>query len=126
MVVANRLGVRPTPEAVINAMRVDPDAEERLREIDREMAQAEMADMQHAREAHKGHWLPPVLTLALISASAGATAALFVSEIPARNEPLIYTAFGALLGWTGTAIAYWIGSSRGSAEKQDTIAKAIQ
>ncbi len=123
--IARRLGVAATPRAIATAIASQPDAEEKLTEADLEMARIYTADVQDAREAHKGHWMPPVLTLMLGLMMAALGYMLFSHEIPATNRDMANIAFGSLLTAFGTAVSYWLGSSRGSAEKQQTIDRSI-
>lgn len=122
-VIADKLGVAATPAAVARQIEADPDAMARLAEVEADLAKAAMADTQDARQAHKGHWLPPALTLGLVAAVAALTAALFFLNIPAENRDMLNFALGNFFGWASAAIAYWIGSSRGSAEKQDILSR---
>lgn len=128
---ARRIGSgEDTPEAVMQALSSDPDAyaaadqyEVELAEQETERLKAQLADTQHARETHRGHWMPAVLTLALVLMFAALTGALFFFEIPAANQRAADIVLGAMLGAFGTAVAYWLGSSRGSAEKQEILAR---
>ena len=48
-------------------------------------------------------------------------ASLFLSAIPAENKELAYTIFGSLMTLAITVVNFHRGSSRGSADKQQTI-----
>lgn len=123
-VLADRLGVPATPGAIATALEADPDALARVAEVEAEVAIAAMQDQQNAREVYKGHWLPPVLTMTLVGMVAALTGALFFLEIPEANRDMVNFVLGNLFGWAGAAITFWIGSSRGSAEKQAEISRA--
>lgn len=125
-VIADKLGVKPTPAAIVAAVQADPDAAVKLAGIEAEVERARLEDVQHAREAHRGHWMPPTLTILLLFIMAGFCAALLFQEVPAANLRVVDTAFGAVLGAFSTAVAYWLGSSRGSADKQASIATAMR
>lgn len=132
--VAQTLGADADPEIVAQAIAGRDDALDLLGAAQAEIIAAEgerearlvdlyTRDVQHARETHRGHWMPAVLTLALVVMFAALTAALFFFEIPAANQRAADIVLGAMLGAFGTAIAYWLGSSRGSAEKQEILAR---
>ncbi len=124
--IARKLGVAATPHAVAQALASMPDAEEKITEADLELARIYTADMQDAREEHKGHWMPPLLTVMLALMMAALGYMLFSHEIPATNRDMANIAFGSLLAAFGTAVSYWLGSSRGSAEKQQTIDRSLR
>ena len=118
---AERLGVPATPIAVQRALEVDPEAAERIAEIEAQVSLAAIKDTQRAREAHKGHWMPAAMTCALIGIIAAVLGALFFVEIPAGNQRVADLVLGAVLGAFATGISYWLGSSRGSADKAETL-----
>ena len=77
-----------------------------------------LKDVQHAREQHKHSIMPSVIVIALTLMVAAMGAAMFYSAIPEENQTLANILFGAVLAKWADSIAYWVGSSRGSAEKQ--------
>lgn len=91
---------------------------EAMSRIELEEATARMSDTNNARVAHRGHWMPPVLTMALIVMVTGLVYMLMNNSLPDGNSEVLYLISGQIIGAFGTAIAYWLGSSRGSAEKQ--------
>ena len=130
--VASAFGAEATPDAVSRAVLADPEATVKLREIELkhaevlaslavQRAEMEIADAQQARVVHQGHWMPWVLTILLALMVASMGAGLFVLDTPAENREVVYLLAGQLLGAFATAIAYWLGSSRGSAEKQRAL-----
>jgi hypothetical protein len=118
---AQKLGVDSTPEAIEAALVNDPAAYAKLRDLDADLAQARMRDTQHAREIGKGHWMPAVLTVVLVAVWLSLVAMLVFVNIPPAQSDQVYFLVGTWSGFTGAAITYWLGSSRGSAEKQSTI-----
>ena len=131
-IVAGAFGAEAAPDQVAAAIATDPQAAVRLREIELKHAEvvtalatqqysAVLADVQHARAAHAGHWMPAALTISLAMMVAGLAAALITLQMPADNQEILYLIAGQLLGAFATAIAYWLGSSRGSAEKQKLL-----
>lgn len=120
---AAKLGVPATPHAVAQAIASSPEAEARIAEAELEMARVYTADVQDARKSHSESFMPAFLTVLLAIMLAAAGYALFKFEIPSANRDMANIAFGALLGAFSTGISYWLGSSRGSAVKQDMLDK---
>ncbi|AUR96619.1 TMhelix containing protein [Vibrio phage 1.228.O._10N.261.49.C1] len=79
--------------------------------------EAYLKDRQHAREQHKHSMMPSVIVVALTLMVAAMGCAMFISVIPAENSDLANILFGAVLAKWADSVAYWMGSSRGSAEK---------
>lgn len=90
-----------------------------------ELDLAYLKDIQHARESHREHWMPWVLTLTLAGMVALLVAGLFALPTPPENKEVVYLIAGQLIGAFGTAVAYWLGSSRGSAMKQQDINRVL-
>jgi hypothetical protein len=123
--VAAAFGTDATPAAVSAAIAADPNAAVKLQEAQLRHAEAIMAlvttDVQHARAAHQNSRMPAVLTLALFGLVVGLVAALMWIPTPASNAEVIYLITGQIIGAFATAIAYWLGSSRGSVDKQRAL-----
>lgn len=125
--VASVLGVEDTPSAVSAAL-ADPDAavklqalqvkhKERLSEIALETTRIELQDKHSARVAHKHSPMPAVICCALTVLVGLGAWLLFTVEIPSDNREIAYLLFGTLLAKWGDSIAYWVGTTRSSAEK---------
>ena len=134
--VAAAFGAKARPADVAAVIAGDPDAAVKLREIELRHAEviaslaaqqyeAQLLDVQQARTAHQSHWMPGFLTLMLAGMVASLGAALLTIEMPAENQEVLYLIAGQLLGAFATAIAYWLGSSRGSAEKQRALESRV-
>jgi hypothetical protein len=129
--VAAAFGVEGNPDSVASVVS-SPDAAVRLRELELRNAevlaslavqqiQAELNDVQNARTIHRDHWMPSALTIGLAAMVAGMVAALMLIDTPKSNESVIYLIAGQLIGAFATAVAYWLGSSRGSVNKQRAL-----
>ena len=127
--IAAAFSVDRSAQAVAEAVANDPEAAVKLREVELRHAEVlaelmtqrhlgEMADTQHARATHKDSLMPAILTVALFLMVVGLIAALMYQPTPESNSEVIYLVTGQIIGAFATAIAYWLGSSRGSAEKQ--------
>lgn len=137
--IANALGVENTPQAIEKEIKANPDAMIALRKLEGEQEielrrlalkasdialeahKAEMADTQDARKQHADHWMPSTLTIVLAVMVSGMFAALFAYEPPQAYDQVIIMIAGAVLGAFGTAVAYWLGSSKGSADKNKQL-----
>jgi hypothetical protein len=126
--ISSALGVDNDPEIVMQKLQADPDAllklkqlesDERkhLQEMQLETLRAELADVQSARESHKSHWMPSVITMMLTIMVCAMGALLVMYPIPAENKDMSVYLFGQITGTFTTAVAYWIGTSRSSHEK---------
>lgn len=126
--VASTLGTASNPAEVMKKLQTDPAAFIRVQELEQqereslrgyvlEMAKAEMADQQQAREVHKDHWMPALLTLILAAMVSGMTWGLFVFEIPPDAKDVIFFIVGQVFTAFLTAVAFWLGSSKSSNEK---------
>ena len=116
-------------DAAIEAMRADPalviQFRQRIAEIEADIEKAYLQDRQHARAAHRDHWMPWVLTMTLAVMIGLLVAGLFMLPTPAENKEVVYLIAGQLIGAFSTAVAYWLGSSRGSAMKQNEINEVL-
>lgn len=135
---AAALGVPATPEAVSSAVAADPTgAAIKLAEIEAETKRqdAYLADMANARAMQLGlvqthTWvsnMPAIVTLLIFTAWITLTVALYFvqAEIPERVYQLLSQAYGASNLALGTAIAFWLGSSRSSQVKDNQLTAAL-
>ncbi|MGB0894022.1 MAG: hypothetical protein ACPGUD_06400 [Parashewanella sp.] len=138
--IASALGTDNSPEAVQAELQKNPEAalklqqwafEERaqirenhfkLQELEHEKHKAEMLDTQNARKAHKDHWMPWAISLALFALFSAMGTALFMLSIPDGNRDLVVYLAGQVSGFLATAIVYWLGSSKGSSDKSKLLA----
>ena len=130
--IASTLGTSSSPEAVMEKLQSDPDwimkvkqieADERqhLRELQIQTLQAELADVQSARQAHAGHWMPSALTVLLTIMVCAMTYAVVTMIIPTENKDMAVYIFGVVTGAWTSAVTYWIGTSRSSFTKDQAL-----
>ena len=93
-----------------------------MRELDNDLVSAELNDVQDARKNHKHSNMPAVICAALTVMVFCGGFALFWFQIPEANKPIANMLFGAMLAKWGDSIAYWVGTTRSSANK-DMIRK---
>ena len=126
--VASALGVDNNPNSIEEAVKNDPDAAIKLRQIELQhkerleliafkVLSVELGDKADAREAHKHNPMPAMICISLTMMVAAGAFLLFTIDIPQANEQISYLLFGTVLAKWGDSIAYWVGTTRSSAEK---------
>jgi hypothetical protein len=131
--ISSALGVDNTPEAVAAALG-NPDAVIKLKELESNerqhllqmqlsTLQAELADTQHARIAHKDSKMPAVITLLLTAVCAGLLYAILTMPVAEDNKELAFTLFGTCFTLWGSCINFWVGTTRSSQEKTRIMAQ---
>lgn len=129
-IIAAQFGVSPdaTPDQVLTAIKVDPDAALKLRKIEtdhvehlqaleNERLRIETADVQSARNVHQHHWMPSVLTLLMCAMFGMIIGALFIWAVPGDNKDIVVYITGQVSGILTSCVTYWVGSTRASANK---------
>ncbi|AZU99657.1 hypothetical protein SBP1_gp065 [Vibrio virus vB_VspP_SBP1] len=121
--IASVFGANPNPEDVAAAIKNDPDALVRLKEIElnhkeeihsmtvREL-ELRLADKQSARtmQMNTQSNVPALLTGGIMALLTAALLALFTVTIPDGNRDMVNMLIGALIGFGSTAIAFWLGA----------------
>lgn len=120
-VIAGALGVDRTSQAIIEAVKSDPQAALKLGEISADLEKAAMLDVQDARRANGTHWFVVLLTSILLALFAATTAALILAEIPPANRDIITLLVGQLSGFASAGVSYWLGTSIGSSRRAATL-----
>lgn len=100
-------------------------AAERQAELD--AFRASLADTQHAREQssdlakarHPLAYGAAAVTAILLALFTYALSVVLAGIVPVENQRMADLLLGQLMAWVGAAITYWVGSSRGSAEKTE-------
>jgi hypothetical protein len=141
--IAGALGTENTPQAVAAELKNNPEAalklqqwaheeKEQIRQGNIEIQRitldeykAELSDRQHARNAHKDHWMPATLTLILVGLFAWVLWVLFYETLPPENRDLIIYLVGNLFTLVAGSIAYWVSSTKGSKDK-DKLSNVVQ
>lgn len=131
--IASTLGTQASPEAVLEKLQSDPslllqikqlekDEKNQIREWQLAILQTELADTQDARKNHATHWMPSTLTIGLTLMVCAMVYAIVFAEIPAANKDMAVYIFGVVTGAWTTAVSYWLGTSRSSANKDAALA----
>jgi hypothetical protein len=130
--IADKLGVEPTEQAVADHLTHNPQDAAKLAEIDLAKLQAHYAEMDSARNreiAVAGNAnvpvlnkiVTPVLALGVVGLSFILFAILiFVDVKPEAKDILIYI-LGVLSAAVTQILSYYFGSSQGSKDKEDKL-----
>ena len=130
--IASTLGTANDPDAIMAKIKADPEslikikqleADERghIREMQLQTLNAELADVQSARNAHKDHWMPATITILLFLMVCLMSGMLMFYPIPDANRDMCVYLFGAITGLFTSAVSYWIGTSRSSHNKDKML-----
>ena len=106
-----------TPEMMLKITQANNQFKIRMRELDNEILSSELGDLANARDKHQHHHMPAVICIALTVMVGIGAFFLFTKIIPDANTTLANLLFGALLAKWGDSIAYWVGTTRSSANK---------
>lgn len=132
-VIASVFGVDNEPDAINQAIKADPNAAVKLREIELnhkvelenialKQTQAELADKQNARAEHKDSYMPAVLSLSLSLVIAGIIYMLFYMEPPEGSREVLFMLLGVVIKEWGSAMQFWFGTTRSSQAKTAMMA----
>ena len=141
-IIASALGTGNDPQEVEKAIAADPQALVKLREIEAtktvrlqelaaDLAKHDLAtaaadrDSARGREAKTGDtFTPRTLALLVTLGFFGVLGWLLVEGKPAQGGDALLVMLGALGGAWGSVIAYYFGSSAGSAAKTELLKRA--
>lgn len=132
--IAEKFGVEDTVEAVAKAIAGDPQAAQKLAEIDLAQFRAEAEDRDSAREREfemaKAGATPlaqlvvPILALGTVATTFLFIAALLFLEIKTEQQQLIIFALGYATAAAQQVLSYYFGSSKSSQDKTAAMTKA--
>lgn len=129
---ADKLGVADTVEAVAKAVQEDPQAAQKLAEINLKEFELHNANTDSARKMNaeiqnssSASWLAKNIAYLIDCVIVVATLLLswfaFIKGVPPENKELVYMALGSLLTMCGTVLNFHRGSSQGSKDKNDAM-----
>jgi hypothetical protein len=121
-----------SPETLLALRKAEHDFDAKMKELEIREDELVYQDIQSAREMHVKTMdaTPAVLTYLAIIVFFGVVAltitqkAWFADDTFAQNAA--FMVIGASIAWVNTAFAYWLGSSRGSKAKTDSINQYLQ
>lgn len=137
--IANAIGTDNDPIAIETALSSDPNLLLKVKQLEYDYktelqkmaidaqnvqlkAEAQrLADVQDARAKHKDSKMPATLTFILSAMVVLMFLALLFEPPSSDYSQVLIMITGTVMGAFGTTVAYWVGSSRGSAEKAKQI-----
>jgi len=112
-----------TPDQLIALRQCNNDFIIRKIELQNQEWANQRADTQDARKQNKGHWMTWLVPLLLIVIAAALSYGLMIIAIPDANQDIVFFVAGQIFAMTTAGVTYWVGSSRGSAEKSSAMMK---
>ena len=130
--IASAFGVENKPDAIAEAIKADPQAAVKLRQIELEnktelerlaleTTKSELLDKQDARANHKHSLMPSALSMLLSLAVAGIIYMLFYTEPPEGSKDVLFMVLGVVIKEWGGSMQYWFGTTRSSADKSKVM-----
>jgi hypothetical protein len=134
--IAEKMGVADTVEAVTQAIQADPQAAEKLAEIDLKQFQAEAADRDSARQREVGlvsaggspiaQLVMPVLAVGTVALTYLFVGILLFKVVPTEQQQLIIFALGFMTASAQQVLSYYFGSSKSSQDKTVAMTKGAK
>lgn len=133
--IASKFGVEDTLEAVASAIAGDPDAANKLAEIELEFARLDAADRDSARtreaEVAKagGHPLSqlivPILAIGTVALTFTFIGILLFKTVETEQQQLVIFALGFTTASAQQVLSYYFGSSKSSQDKTAAMSKGV-
>jgi uncharacterized membrane protein (DUF485 family) len=115
-----------TPEQKIKLTNANNTFKIEMKRLGNELTYAELADTQQARETHSHSKMPALIVSVLTIMVFVLTVLLVFHPVPVANEAVFYMLIGQIVAAWMASIAYWVGTTRSSAQKtiQSSLNKA--
>lgn len=110
-----------SPEIMLKVKQANNSFTIRMRELDNELLASELNDKQDARRNNKHSKMPAIICCYMTVCLTAFAAALLFVDIPEANQRILDLLFGSYLTAWLSSIAYWVGTTRSSAEKNQAI-----
>lgn len=110
-----------TPDQLLKLKQANNDFIVKKLELQNAELANQRVDTQDARKQHKGHWMTWLLPLLMFLLFSAMAYGLMKWAIPTENKDILVFMAGQVSGFMAAGVTYWLGSSRGSAEKQMSI-----
>ena len=134
--IADKFGVSDSVEAVAKAIAGDPEAAQKLAELDLRQFQAESADRDSARQRESAvaaaggsslaQMVVPILALGTVSMTFIFIGILLFKVIDTAQQQLVIFALGYATAAAQQVLSYYFGSSKSSQDKTTALQKALK
>ena len=129
---ASKFGVSDSIDAVAKAIAGDPQAAEKLQELELEYAKLDAQDRDSARKAYIAvatsenatkleKLVMPVLALGVVGLAFGLIGVLMFVDTPNDQQQLVIFALGFITSAAGQVLSFYFGSSQGSKDKAEDM-----
>jgi hypothetical protein len=129
---ANKFGVSDSIDAVAKAIAGDPQAAQKLQELELEYAKLDAQDRDSARKAYATvatsenatkleKLVVPVLALGVVGLAFGLIGILMFVDTPNDQQQLVIFALGFITSAAGQVLSFYFGSSQGSKDKTENM-----
>ena len=130
--IASRLGVGDSVEAVAKAIAGDPQAAQKIAELELEYAKLDAQDRDSARKAYATvatsenatkleKLVVPVLALGVVGLAFCLIGVLMFVDTPNDQQQLVIFALGFITSAAGQVLSFYFGSSQGSKDKTEDM-----
>ena len=129
---ASKFGVSDSIDAVAKAIAGDPQATEKLQELELEYAKLDAQDRDSARKAYATvatsenatkleKLVVPVLALGVVGLAFSLIGILMFVDTPNDQQQLVIFALGFITSAAGQVLSFYFGSSQGSKDKAEDM-----
>jgi len=130
--IASRLGVSDSVEEVAKAIAGDPQAAQKLAELELEYAKLDAQDRDSARKAYAAvaisenatkleKLVVPILALGVVGLAFTLIGILMFVDTPSDQQQLVIFALGFITSAAGQVLSFYFGSSQGSKDKTEEM-----
>lgn len=132
--ISSEFGTENTPDSINSFITGNPEAQVKLREIELthksqlqkiklETLQAELSDKANARQAHRQSKMPAHLSFGLTVLIGTLVFLLFYVDVPEGSREVLFMLLGVVVKEWGSAMQFWFGTTRSSADKTRLMIK---
>tara|TARA_B100000214_G_scaffold225371_1_gene164041 strand:+ start:1267 stop:1743 length:477 start_codon:yes stop_codon:yes gene_type:complete len=105
-----------TPEQLVEIKKAELEFEAKLAEMEVDLFALETADVQDARQAHKGDWTPRVFGLVSLFGFVGYIFLVTIQPPDANSDTIVSLVLGYLGGLVSGISSFYFGASHGKDE----------
>ena len=135
--ISSKLGVSDSVEEVAKAIAGDPQAAQKLQELELEYAKLDAQDRDSARKAYAAvatsenstkleKLVVPILALGVVGLAFTLIGILMFVDTPSDQQQLVIFALGFITSAAGQVLSFYFGSSQGSKDKTEDMKGMIK